>query len=75
MTLHVFVIIGYITAALGFLGAAGGALHWLYCAAKKVDETFTFVGQVRSNHLPHIHVCLKLIATKLGIELPEEDKD
>lgn len=62
-----------IAAALAILAFVGGALAGLYKLVKKVDDTLTFVEQVRSNHLPHIYRVLGQIAHHLGI--PPEDEE
>lgn len=62
---------GTITAIIGALSAVGGCLKWLYNVAKKIDTTFTYVEQLRTNHMPHLEAKVNLILKHLGIEIPE----
>lgn len=58
-------------AFCGVVLFVGGLLAWFYKIAKKVDDTFSYVDELRTNHLPHLQRAIELILKHLGIEAVE----
>jgi len=62
-------------AFCGVMLFIAGLMAWLYKVAKKVDDTFTYVDALRTNHMPHLQAAVELILKHLGIEVPKEEKE
>lgn len=61
--------LGIVGGAGTALSAVGSGLRWLYNKAKRIDDTFEYVDELRTNHVPHLQVAVEAIADKVGVDL------
>jgi hypothetical protein len=67
---HFFHIEG-VASALAILSFTGALIRLVYLRWRQMDDTVEFVGQLKSNHLPHIYRALQVISFHMGIH-PDE---
>lgn len=61
---HAELFAALVTIMLGL----GALFSMLYKVARKIDDTVTYVGELRTNHMPHIERVLRAVADHLGID-------
>jgi len=57
-------------AALATVGAICLPFVWRW--ASRINVAYTFSENMANNHLPHLYHGQKLIAKKLGVDLPDD---
>lgn len=69
---HVTITLTGIIAALGALSkVVWHGIKGAYKMARRVETTFEYVDELRSNHIPHLEYAVKAIGTKVGLSEEE----